>query len=51
MDCVDETDISIVLGCFGQTAPLFSPCDDADASPAPDGDGAVNILDLTYVGR
>ena len=48
--CVDMADINIVVGCFGQTTPLSPPCDAADASPAPDGDGNVNILDVSYVG-
>ncbi len=48
--CVDTTDLDIVVSCFGQTAPLFPPCDDADVSPPPNGDGIVNILDISLVG-
>ena len=47
---VDRDDLSIVVGCFGQTAPLFPPCDDADVAPPPDGDGIINILDISFVG-
>ncbi len=47
--CVDTTDLDMVISCFGQTAPLFPPCDDADVAPPPEGDGVVNILDISFV--
>jgi len=47
---VDRDDLGIVVSCFGQTAPLTPPCDAADVAPPPDGDGVVNILDISFVG-
>jgi len=47
---VDRDDLNIVVGCFGQTAPLAPPCDAADVAPPPDGDGVINILDISFVG-
>ena len=47
---VDMDDLGIVVSCFGQTAPLAPPCDAADVAPPPDGDGVINILDISFVG-
>ncbi len=47
---VDQDDLDMVVSCFGQTAPLPPPCDAADVAPPPDGDGVVNILDISFVG-
>ena len=47
---VETTDLDMVISCFGQTAPLLPPCDDADVAPPPDGDGMVNLLDILLVG-
>ncbi len=47
---VDMDDLMIVVGCFGQSAPLAPPCDAADLAPPPSGDGVINILDLSFVG-
>ena len=47
---VDQDDLNIVVSCFGQTAPLSPPCDAVDVAPPPDGDGVINILDISFVG-
>ena len=47
---VGRADLDIVISCFGRVSPLFPPCDDADVAPPPDGDGVINILDISFVG-
>ena len=47
---VDMDDLDVVVSCSGQTAPLVPPCDAADVAPPPDGDGVINILDISFVG-
>ncbi len=47
---VDMDDLNDVVSCFGQAAPLTPPCDFADVASPPDGDGVINILDISFVG-
>lgn len=49
-DIVDTDDLNIVLGCFGQTVAANPACAIADVAPPPDGDGFINILDISYIG-
>ncbi len=47
---VDQDDLGIVVGCFGQFVADNSDCAIADVAPPPDGDGVINILDISFVG-
>ncbi len=48
---VDQDDLGIVVNCFGQVVAENPGCTIADVAPPPDGDGVVNILDVSFVGR
>ena len=47
---VDQDDLGIVVSCFGQFVEENPDCARADTAPLPDGDGVVNILDVSFVG-
>ena len=46
---VDMDDLGIVFGCFGQLVADNPECAIADVAPPPDGDGVINILDVSFV--
>ncbi len=47
---VDVDDIGIVVSCFGQFVADNPACAIADVAPPPNGDGVINILDISFVG-
>ncbi len=47
---MDIDDLQIVVDCFGQFVVDNPDCAIADVAPPPDGDGVVNILDISFVG-
>ncbi len=47
---VDTDDLGIVVSCFGQFVADNPNCDVADVAPPPNGDGVINILDISFVG-
>ncbi len=49
-DDVDQDDLGIVVNCFGQFVADNPDCAIADVAPPPDGDGIINILDISFVG-
>ena len=46
---VDMDDLLIVVGCFGQLVANNPDCARADVASPPDGDGVINILDVSFV--
>ena len=46
---VDMDDLNIVASCFGQMVDANPACEFADVAPPPDGDGVINILDVSFV--
>ena len=47
---VDQDDLGIVVNCFGQFVADNPDCAIADVAPPPNGDGVINILDISFVG-
>ncbi len=47
---VDRDDLNIVVSCFGQFVADNPDCAIADVAPPPNGDGVINILDISFVG-
>ncbi|MEE8302485.1 MAG: LamG domain-containing protein, partial [Candidatus Tectomicrobia bacterium] len=47
---VDQDDLGIVVNCFGQFVADTPDCAIADVAPPPNGDGVINILDVSFVG-